>query len=101
MLDLRYAIPKANFALSAPPRNCDVYKTAKDALKAQEKAFDESNFKHGECKLGCPDCDDYAIRCEIKWLFAPAAEREKAEAESEALERRALENNLGDLCHED
>ena len=24
LLDLRYAIPKANFALSAPPRNCDI-----------------------------------------------------------------------------
>ena len=68
------AFRKANAAISAPARNCDIYSDAREAFKAYEEAFNESNFHHGECKLGCPDCDDYAIRCEIKWLFAPAAE---------------------------
>ena len=68
----------AKSAISEPARNCDLYSDAREALKAHEEAFNESNFHHGECKLGCPDCDDYAIRCEIKWLLAPAAERKEA-----------------------
>jgi hypothetical protein len=62
-------------ALSAPARNCDIYSNAKEALKAHEEAFDESNFQHGECRLGCQGCDDGLIDCKILWLFAPAAER--------------------------
>ena len=59
-------------ALSAPARNCDLYATAEEALKAQQAAFEESNFENGECKLGCPGCDDFPIKCEVRWLFAPA-----------------------------
>jgi len=61
-------------ALSAPARNCDKYATADEALKAQQAAFEESNFENGECKLGCPGCDDFPIKCEVRWLFAPAKE---------------------------
>ena len=66
---------KAKHALSAPARNCDLYATATEALKAQDVAFNEDNFKNGECRLGCPGCDDGLIDCKILWLFAPAAER--------------------------
>ena len=59
-------------ALSAPARNCDKYATADEALKAQQAAFDDSNFENGECKLGCPECDDFPTKCEVRWLFAPA-----------------------------
>ena len=75
LADIEKAHEAITAALSLPARNCDLYSDAREALKAHEEAFNESNFHHGECKLGCPDCDDYAIRCEIKWLFAPAAER--------------------------
>ena len=62
-------------ALSAPARNCDLYASATEALKAQDVAFNEDNFKNGECKLGCPGCDDGLINCKILWLFATAKER--------------------------
>jgi hypothetical protein len=62
----------AKSALSEPARNCDLYATATEALKAQDVAFNEDNFKNGECKLGCPGCDDGLINCKILWLFAPA-----------------------------
>jgi len=62
-------------ALSAPARNCDLYASATEALKAQDVAFNEDNFKNGECKLGCPGCDDGLIDCKILWLFATAKER--------------------------
>lgn len=61
-----------NAALSAPARNCDIYATATEAIKAQDVAFNEDNFKNGECRLGCPGCDDGLIDCKILWLFAPA-----------------------------
>ena len=64
----------AQAALSAPARNCDLYATATEALKAQDVAFNEDNFKNGECRLGCPGCDDGLIDCKILWLFARAAE---------------------------
>ena len=62
----------ADAALAAPARNCDLYATAEEALKAQQAAFEESNFENGECKLGCPGCDDFPTKCEVRWLFAPA-----------------------------
>lgn len=62
-------------ALSAPARNCDLYASTTEALKAQDVAFNEDNFKNGECKLGCPGCDDGLINCKILWLFATAKER--------------------------
>ena len=73
--EMAIALDKAKAALSAPARNCDLYATATEALKAQDVAFNEDNFKNGECRLGCPGCDDGLIDCKILWLFAPAAER--------------------------
>ena len=66
----------AKAALAAPPRNCDKYATADEALKAQEQMFNDSNFANGECKLGCPECDNPRVGCKIAWLFAPATEQE-------------------------
>ena len=66
-----------NAALAAPPRNCDKYATADEALKAQEQMFNDSNFANGECKLGCPECDNPRVGCKIAWLFAPATEKEE------------------------
>lgn len=63
-------------ALAAPPRNCDKYATADEALKAQEQMFNNSNFANGECKLGCPECDNPRVGCKIAWLFAPATDKE-------------------------
>lgn len=57
LLDLRYAIPKANFALAAPARNCDVL-THDEALEVW--AAENEN----ECN-GCLD----------EWLYHVAAER--------------------------
>ena len=70
------ALRKAKAALAAPPRNCDKYATADEALKAQEQMFNDSNFANGECKLGCPECDNPRVGCKIAWLFAPATEQE-------------------------
>jgi hypothetical protein len=67
---------EARVALSAPPRNCDKYATADEALKAQEQMFNDSNFANGECKLGCPECDNPRVGCKIAWLYAPATEKE-------------------------
>ena len=69
-VDCYEIIEIAEKAMAAPPRNCDKYATADEALKAQQAAFEESNFENGECKLGCPGCDDFPIKCEVRWLFA-------------------------------
>lgn len=71
-LDCSEVLNKIEDALKKPARNCDIYATATEALKAQDVAFNEDNFKNGECKLGCPGCDDSVIDCKILWLFAPA-----------------------------
>lgn len=73
-VDCYEIIEIAEKAMAVPARNCDKYATANEALKAQQAAFDESNFENGECKLGCPGCDDFPIKCEVRWLFAPAKE---------------------------
>jgi len=66
--------------------------------------------RSGELAIGASYCDPQPTVygkpisiyfSEIADRIKAAAKREKAEAESEALERRALENGLGDLCHED
>ena len=62
-------------ALAAPPRNCDLYKTARDA----EDAFDDFCIwaRIGHCepaKCTLPK-DHGAGSCFTAWLFAPASER--------------------------
>lgn len=53
------AIEKARFALGAPARNCDVYKTEKDARKA-----------FYNCYFG-PTEDEFVNAAFIDWLFTP------------------------------
>jgi hypothetical protein len=68
----------AESALSAPARNCDIYKNKKDA---------EAAFISEECKHPCGNCtvnDEYGCalvhECGVDWLLAPADER-KGEGE--------------------
>lgn len=68
-----------NDALSAPARNCDIYKNKKDA---------EAAFISEECKHPCGNCtinDEYGCalihECGVDWLFAPAATERKGEAD--------------------
>ena len=63
LLDLRYAIPKANFALSGPARNCDFYDNKTDA---------ETRFVE---ETGENDTSQHYWQMFAIWLFAPAAER--------------------------
>ena len=67
-------------ALSAPPRNCDRFRTAEEA----ESAFVEfcarassGKVPNWRCSITCGyiDPSDW-VTCCIKWLFAPATERE-------------------------
>jgi len=63
VLDLRYAISKANFALSAPARNCDRFADAETARQAW--LDDAENWD----EFGSPELELH------EWLLAPAAER--------------------------
>ena len=74
----REQIAENNAALSAPARNCDIYKNKKDA---------EAAFISEECKHPCGNCtinDEYGCalvhECGVDWVFAPAAERKGATA---------------------
>lgn len=58
LLDLRYAIPKANFALAAPPRNCDRFQVAAEALQEWQSLVKAK-----------PNTWDFRYNY---WLFAPA-----------------------------
>ena len=62
LLDLRYAIPKANFALTEPPRNCD--------LPDPEDRF--GKFCMSRSCESCPFQKSVCCRC--KWLMAPESE---------------------------
>ncbi len=70
---LEKAIAKANAALSAPARNCDLYQDKKDA----EVAFVSEECSHpcGNCTVGDKYGSVLAHECGVEWLFAPAAER--------------------------
>lgn len=67
--DVNKIIFRIRKALSAPPRNCDVYSSVAEARNA---------FICEPCEHPCGDCtvcdDDYALCCPcgIKWLLAPA-----------------------------
>ena len=71
--DIQEAHRAMTAALSAPARNCDIYKNKKDA---------EAAFISEECKHPCGNCtvnDEYGCalvhECGVDWLFA-TAERE-------------------------
>jgi len=56
-------------ALSAPPRNCDLYRTKKEAQEA---------FLGEACDHPCENCwvEDINNECGVDWLLAPATEKE-------------------------
>ena len=68
----RVTLPIIDAALSAPARNCDLYKNKKDA---------EAAFVSEKCKNPCGNCtvnDEYGCalvhECGVDWLFATAEE---------------------------
>jgi len=64
LLDLRYAIQKANFALSAPARNCDIHTDFNDAITT---LANKRNWHDGKW-----NSERYSILA--SWLLASAAE---------------------------
>lgn len=67
-------IKKARAALAAPPRNCDRFKNADEAIEAVDT---HCEYAANGC-IGCPaaGCYSYDTDCRIAWLFAPATEKE-------------------------
>jgi hypothetical protein len=72
LLDLHAAIPKANFALSAPPRNCDVGTPEEQAQRFHDLCIGNSSGISGMCEPSCP-CKDCFDRCQClcKWAQMP------------------------------
>ena len=65
---LRHLAEVADAALSAPPRNCDLYETENDARAAFDKI---------ECPLDkrdCIECGEDPFTCELTWLFEEASQ---------------------------
>ena len=83
VLDLRYAIPKANFAISKPPRNCDV-----GSLAEQRQRFHVycEKMQHTD-KACCGGCPIVKLRldgtignsCELAWAQMPHEQEGGAE----------------------
>lgn len=61
-------------ALSAPPRNCDRFRNADEALEALERHCNSS----GNGCVRCPvaGCSTEEVECKIAWLFALAEGQE-------------------------
>lgn len=75
VLDLRYAIPKANFAISKPPRNCDA-----GSSKEQNVRYEKYCFNHRTMERCCQDCplkDEPC--CELAWAQLPYEAQEGCE----------------------
>lgn len=73
VLDLRSAFPMANYALSAPPRNCDV--GSEEEQSRRYEAFCEVH--HMQCDKGCSACPcskKSGVSCELYWAQMPYAE---------------------------
>ena len=77
MLDLRYTIQKANFAISAPPRQCDVGTAEEHAQRFYNFCESNSSGINGMCKPTCPciDCFD-KCKCFAKWAQMPYEDEE-------------------------
>lgn len=61
------ALRKAKAALSAPPRNCDCFKTAAEAIDAYQDLTGDQLATDS----GMKEWVEFAV-----WLFAPATEQE-------------------------
>ena len=72
VVPMKEVVDTARTALTAPARNCDRFRTAKEA----ESAFDTmcTQKRTGKCNpLDCPvPSHTGAESCEVAWLFAPA-----------------------------
>ena len=77
LLDLRYTIQKANFAISAPPRQCDVGTAEEHAQRFYNFCESNSSGINGMCKPTCPciDCFD-KCQCFAKWAQMPYEDEE-------------------------
>ena len=73
VLDLRYAIPKANFAISKPPRNCDVG-TAEEQVARHHAYCYRMMKQNNHCCGPCP-CYKFvngeAQSCTLLWAQMP------------------------------
>ncbi len=77
LLDLRAAIPKANFALSAPPRNCDAGTPEEQTRRMYEQYCSKQRscyeLPSGEhCPLYCTGVD-----CRLAWAQLPYTAEER------------------------
>ena len=81
VLDLRYAIPKANFAISKPPHNCDVG-TAEEQAERFGKLCGKYYNEEEPCKEECPLASLTIIhgfpRCQAYWAQMPYEAEEGA-----------------------
>lgn len=68
LLDLTHAIPKANLALSAPPRQCDVG-TPEEQSERMEKAVCSKHYGCVRCPLRKAKYSD----CSLGWAQTPYA----------------------------
>ncbi len=67
VLDLRYAIPKANFAISKPLRNCDV-----GTADEQSQRYNSFCHDHRTMEKCCESCPvEKSACCELAWAQMP------------------------------
>lgn len=75
VLDLRYAIPKANFAISKPPRNCDVGTPEEQAERFWEycdaHSCDKCPARGGWRTVYVDGASCKLIQCGVLWAQMP------------------------------
>ena len=64
----------ARAALAAPPRNCDRFANAVEAMAELKRVHSYCAKENRRCLEDCPDCGKEW--CSLAWLFAPATESE-------------------------
>ncbi|MBQ2437138.1 MAG: hypothetical protein II265_03510 [Clostridia bacterium] len=65
---------KAKAALAAPPRNCDRFANAVEAMAELKRVHSYCAKENRRCLEDCPDCGKEW--CSLAWLFALATESE-------------------------
>ena len=71
VVDMEFEI---NAALAAPPRNCDRFANAVEAMAELKRVHSYCAKENRRCLEDCPDCGKEW--CSLAWLFAPATEKE-------------------------
>ena len=64
---------KIRAALAKPPRNCDRFMNADEALEALEKHWNSSGNGCIRCPVAGSSTEE--VECKTAWLFAPSTER--------------------------